>query len=113
MAGEGRLQPTPKGPLPVPESYDNASSGPKPPRPGDVSIGTDSAAVPVTGFAANFSPMPRTAPPPLGSDSEGSGLSRELDLTESVGGAPDSILPPCFLGRMCRTGLASETHRAT
>jgi hypothetical protein len=27
--------------------------------------------VPVTGLAANFSPMPRMAPPPLGSDIEG------------------------------------------
>ena len=29
------------------------------------------APVPVTGLAANFSPMPRMAPPPLGSEIEG------------------------------------------
>src|SRR6478736_3481011 len=29
-------------------------------------MGMVNDAVPVTGFAANFSPMPRTAPPPLG-----------------------------------------------
>jgi hypothetical protein len=31
--------------------------------------------VPVTGLAANFSPIPRIAPPPLGSEIEGSGLA--------------------------------------
>jgi hypothetical protein len=31
-------------------------------------IGTTSEAVPVTGLAANFSPIPLIAPPPLGSD---------------------------------------------
>lgn len=30
-------------------------------------MGTVSEPVPVTGFALNFSPMPRIAPPPLGS----------------------------------------------
>jgi hypothetical protein len=30
-------------------------------------MGTLSEPVPVTGFAVNFSPMPRIAPPPLGS----------------------------------------------
>jgi len=29
-------------------------------------MGTVNAPVPVTGLAANFSPMPRMAPPPLG-----------------------------------------------
>src|SRR5258708_11174256 len=34
-------------------------------------MGTVSDPVPVTGLAANFSPMPRMAPPPLGSEREG------------------------------------------
>jgi hypothetical protein len=29
-------------------------------------MGTESVPVPVTGFAANFSSIPRIAPPPLG-----------------------------------------------
>ena len=68
MAGRERLQPKPKGPLPAPESYESESCGPKPERPGLVAMGTVSDPVPVTGLAANFSPMPRMAPPPLGSD---------------------------------------------
>ena len=42
------------------------SCGPNPERPGEVAIGTVMDPVPVTGFAANFSPRPRIAPPPLG-----------------------------------------------
>jgi hypothetical protein len=34
-------------------------------------MGTDIEPVPVTGLAANFSPMPRTAPPPFGSEIDG------------------------------------------
>jgi hypothetical protein len=34
-------------------------------------MGTIMEPVPVTGLAANFSPIPRIAPPPLGSDIEG------------------------------------------
>ena len=34
IAGSDRLQPTPNGPLPFPESYSSASEGPKPERPG-------------------------------------------------------------------------------
>jgi hypothetical protein len=34
-------------------------------------MGTLIEPVPVTGFAANFSPMPRMAPPPLGSSTVG------------------------------------------
>ena len=34
-------------------------------------MGTVRLPVPVTGFAADFSPMPLMAPPPLGSDSVG------------------------------------------
>jgi hypothetical protein len=36
-----------------------------------VAIGTVIEPVPVTGFAANFSPIPRIAPPPLGNETEG------------------------------------------
>ena len=68
MDGCGRLQPTPKGPLPVPESYDKESCGPNPDRPGLMAIGRVIEPVPVTGLAANFSPIPRIAPPPLGSE---------------------------------------------
>jgi hypothetical protein len=55
----------------MPESYDNEKDGPKPERPGLVKIGMLADAVPVTGFAPNFSPMPRIAPPPFGTDTEG------------------------------------------
>ena len=34
-------------------------------------MGTVIEPVPVTGLAVNFSPMPRIAPPPLGSEMEG------------------------------------------
>src|SRR6476619_2456477 len=77
MDGRERLQPKPNGPLPAPESYERESCGPKPDRPGLVAIGTDMEPVPVTGLAANFSPMPRTAPPPLGSAKVGA-ASRKL-----------------------------------
>jgi hypothetical protein len=36
-----------------------------------VGIGTVIEPVPVTGFAANFSPIPRMAPPPLGREIDG------------------------------------------
>src|SRR2546421_11904006 len=74
IAGKERFQPRPKGPLPAPESYESESCGPKPERPGLVAMGTVMEPVPVTGLAANFSPMPRTAPPPLGKEIVGSGL---------------------------------------
>src|SRR5262249_30368441 len=66
IAGSERLQPKPNGPLPAPESYESESCGPKPERPGLVAIGTLIDPVPVTGLAANFSPIPRIAPPPFG-----------------------------------------------
>src|SRR6476469_4337199 len=40
-------------------------------RPGLVKIGILTDAVPVTGFAPNFSPIPRIAPPPFGRDIAG------------------------------------------
>lgn len=66
IEGSERLQPKPNGPLPAPESYDRDSCGPKPERPGLAMTGTAIEAVPVTGLAVNFSPIPRMAPPPLG-----------------------------------------------
>ena len=38
-------------------------------------MGTERDPVPVTGLAANFSPIPRIAPPPLGSDIGGKPVS--------------------------------------
>src|SRR6266487_4589322 len=64
MAGSVRCQPKPKAPLPAPESYERESCGPKSERPGLVAMGTVMEPVPVTGLAANFSPMLRIAPPP-------------------------------------------------
>jgi hypothetical protein len=66
-----RFQPKPNGPLPEPESYESDREGPNPERPGLVKMGTLTDAVPVTGFAPNFSPIPRIAPPPFGRDIEG------------------------------------------
>src|SRR5438876_11697974 len=66
MAGSGKCQPKPKAPLPAPGSYERESCGPKSERPGLVAMGTVMEPVPVTGLAANFSPMLRIAPPPLG-----------------------------------------------
>jgi hypothetical protein len=57
---------------------------PKPERPGEVKIGTLRDPIPVTGFAVNFSPIPRIAPPPLGNDIEGSFGWFSLD-SESFG----------------------------
>jgi hypothetical protein len=48
-----------------------------------VAIGTNIEQVPVTGLAANFSPIPRMAPPPLGSEIEGPVCSL---LVSEVGG---------------------------
>src|SRR5215204_5616206 len=71
MEGRERLHPKPNGPFPDPESYESERDGPKPERPGLVNIGTVREPVPVTGFAANFSPIPRMAPPPFGRDMAG------------------------------------------
>lgn len=45
--------------------------------PGLNGSGTDNEPVPVTGFAENFSPIPRIAPPPLGNEIAG-GVAVEL-----------------------------------
>lgn len=71
IAGSDRLQPNPNGPLPEPESYERINCGPNPDLPGLVAIGTVTDPVPVTGLAANFSPMPRIAPPPFGREMAG------------------------------------------
>jgi hypothetical protein len=84
IAGRERLQPKPKGPLPFPVSYESDNEGPNPLRPGLVAIGMLIEPVPVTGFAANFSPMPLIAPPPLGSDTAGS------PPTAPTGGVPSA-----------------------
>jgi hypothetical protein len=63
--------------LPEPESYESASCGPNPLRPGDVKIGTDMEPVPVLGLVVNVSSMPRMAPPPVGSVIAG-GVTRKL-----------------------------------
>ncbi|GAB7549938.1 hypothetical protein CS8_096510 [Cupriavidus sp. 8B] len=64
--GRERLHPKPNGLLPALESWENASRGLRSERPGLAALGTDIEAV--TGLAANFSPIPQIAPPPLGSD---------------------------------------------
>ena len=62
---------------------------------GLVAMGTVMEPVPVTGLAANFSPMPRIAPPPLGSAMAGGEirlgpLAASLDFS----GAFTGIVPP-------------------
>jgi len=52
----------------APESLDKAKCGPKSEHPGLTARGKVIKPVPVTGFAANFSPMPRIAPPPFGKE---------------------------------------------
>jgi hypothetical protein len=66
IEGSDKVQPNPNGQLPAPESYERESCGPNPERPGLVATGTVIDPVPVTGLAANFSPMLRIAPPPFG-----------------------------------------------
>jgi hypothetical protein len=46
-------------------------------------IGRVSDPVPVTGLAANFSPMPRIAPPPCGSDSVGDDTTSRLVVPDT------------------------------
>jgi hypothetical protein len=48
-----------------------------------VAIGTVAAPEPLTGLAANFSPSPRIAPPPLGREIEGAAKAEDLS-TESL-----------------------------
>ena len=92
IEGRERLHPKPNGPFPDPESYESERDGPNPERPGLVNIGTLREPVPVTGFAANFSPIPRMAPPPFGRDIEG--IVNPLLLLEDC---------PLLLCSSCRT----------
>src|ERR1044072_3302754 len=71
MAGSERVQPRPNGPLTAPESQERARCGSKRERPGVVAIRMVTDPVSVTGFVANFSPMPRIAPPPFDSEIAG------------------------------------------
>ena len=91
IAGSDRLQPNPKAPFPAAESYETESCGPKPERPGDVAMGTVMEPVPVTGFAVNFSPSPRIAPPPLGIEIDG---ARNGFRHSSGAAAPFAVLLP-------------------
>src|SRR5258708_39151780 len=83
--------PKPKGPLPAPESYERFNCGPNPERPGLAAIGTDIEPVPVTGLAANFSPIPRIAPPPFGSE-----ICGEFTRNLSSEAAPLLALSSCW-----------------
>jgi hypothetical protein len=56
--------------------YWNTTTNPD--RPGLVDKGMDIEPVPVTGLAANFSPMPRFAPPPFGKEIDGKVLDAPL-----------------------------------
>ena len=81
--GAEKFQPKPNGPLPAPESDVWDRCGPKPDRPGLVAIGTDIVPVPVTGLVPNFSPMPRMAPPPFGSETWGADTANDCPPAES------------------------------
>src|SRR5262245_62078005 len=108
IAGTDRRQPEPKGPFPAPESYPSVSCGERSARPGEVKIGRLRDAVPVTGLAWNFSPMPRIVPPPLGREMAGMGAaprSRGVSLSPfDVVGRADI----CGL-TFCSTELAGTT----
>src|SRR5512133_684969 len=60
------VHPRPNGPLPFPVLYARESCGWKPLRPAGSSIGTVKLPVPVKRSGENVSPMPFTAPPPVG-----------------------------------------------
>jgi hypothetical protein len=83
MPGILRLQPRPKGPLPVPVLYKRVRSGCRPPRPGGTAIGTEKLPVPVKRSGENFSPTPDSAPPPFGNEIAGMPLA-ELDIHRTL-----------------------------
>ena len=60
------LQPRPKGPLPFPVLYARLSWGWNPLRPAGRAIGTAPLPVPVNRSGEKVSPMPCSAPPPVG-----------------------------------------------
>src|SRR5512138_2310774 len=63
-------------------------------------MATDMVPVPVTGLTENFSPMPRIAPPPLGS---------EIDGTDRLPSPPGAGVDPAGL-RVCST-RTPRAHR--
>lgn len=71
-------------------------------------MGTLSDAVPVAGFAVNFSPMSRIAPPPLGSEIEGAcGICCFSSVVLPFG--PLTLLScPFFWGISARDGALDE-----
>lgn len=87
------------------ESSVSASCGPKRLRPGEVAIGTNIEAVPVTGLTESFSPIPRIAPPPFGSESVG-GVVRKLFRQE---GTSVTARGPEMFDTAARRRRASET----
>ena len=79
IAGRGKFHPSPKGPLPAPESYWSDSLGPNPSRPALVGMGTAIDAVPFAAFTLNFSPMPPIEDPPVGKEMDGKVPDRLID----------------------------------
>jgi hypothetical protein len=83
-------------------------------------MGTDNEPVPVTGFAANFSPIPRIAPPPVGKLRAGSGVEDPADSWARGGlsvRAPDIApvadglaSPGCMKTPNCRMRQRSSDH---
>ena len=57
-------------------------------------MGTVSEAVPVARLVEIFSPMPRIAPPPLGSESVGADGTGPAALLELVRGPWSAVVPP-------------------
>lgn len=110
--GSSTLQPRPNGVLPAPESYDSASWGPKPERPGLAGRGMVSDPVPVTGLAETFSPIPRTAPPPLGSvTAGGAGTPAGAPGARACDPVPGALEPPGGSGP-CSSGLSAGPRRS-
>jgi hypothetical protein len=71
IEGRERPHPNPKGPFPPPELYESERSGAKLARAGVEASGTVKENVPFAGLTWNFSPIPRMAPPPFGSETDG------------------------------------------
>src|SRR5688500_13829090 len=65
-------------------------------------MGTDREPVPVTGLAANFSPIPRTAPPPFGREMAGG-----RPTPEPAPPGPELLL---VSGPDARTGITPSPH---
>lgn len=77
-------------------------------------MGTVIEPVPVTGFAANFSPMPRMAPPPLGRFMDGAETANESfwgALFFSETGCLALCLVFLFTAKPLFTEKAQENHK--